>query len=405
MDNYDLFVKKNIELYGEEVIRYRREFHKNPEIGFEEYKTSEMIVNYLNDIGLKAIRRVAKTGVVVDINPHIDFYCVAIRVDIDALPITEETGMDYQSLNVGKMHACGHDGHISIGLGIARILNEIKDSLQARVRIIFQPAEEGLGGAKQMILDGVLDNPKPDLILGLHIWPSLESGKIGIKEGPIMAAGDKFTLRLIGVEGHGSSPHLAIDPTIMAAEIIQGFQNIVGRKIDSLKPAVISVGTITSGKSFNTIPYDVLMTGTTRYIDENLQGELKKNMEMLIENITKLNGGSYEFNYEPTFNVTNSDRRLVELCIKAMDEKRLSNNLVYLQNPSMASEDFSEYEKYVPGLYFFIGNKNEEKGCTFPLHSSKFKIDEDILLKAVEILCYLIKYYVDNKEVEIDRRV
>lgn len=397
MDNYELFVKKFVDLFKDELIQLRREFHKFPEIGFEETKTSEMIKEYLTKIGISNIVEIASTGVIVDLNSHIKDYCIAIRVDMDALPINEETNLEFKSLSPNRMHACGHDGHITIGLGLIRVLNEIKDSIQSRIRFIFQPAEEGLGGAKQMVLEGALQKPKPDIILGFHIWPYLNTGEIGIIEGPTMAAGDKFLVRLIGEEGHGSTPHLAIDPTIMAAEVIQGFQNIVGRKVNALDPAVISVGTIKSGNSFNTIPAEVTITGTTRYIQKYLKEFLKDNMELLIKSVTGLNGGTYEFNYESCFELTTSDKRLVKTFKSTLNDKGISKNLVVFNNPIMASEDFSEYEIYVPGLYFFIGTRNEEKGCIYPLHSSKYMIDEDVIPKSIELLCYLIEGYVGKE--------
>jgi amidohydrolase len=379
------FIKTNTD----EIVNIRREFHKIPELGLEELKTTKAIFDYLDSLGLKVNVGEGNTGVVAEINENIQDYCMAFRFDIDALPITEETGLPYSSTHAGRMHACGHDGHIAIGLGLAKLINEIKNYIPSRVRFIFQPAEEGLGGAKKMVAEGALQNPIPNLIVGLHIWPYLNSGEIGIKDGPVMAAGDKFYIKLIGKEGHGSTPHLAIDPTIMAAEIIQGLQNIVSRKINASESSVISVGTIRSGNSFNTVPSDVEITGTTRFTNMELREVLKRDMEKLIKGVTVSNDGRYVFNYEKCFDVTKSDMELVKILKSTISTTIGIGRIVELESPSMASEDFSEYENYIPGLYFFLGTKNKEKDCIYPLHNSRYNFDEDILPLAINLLARL----------------
>jgi len=379
------FIHKN----NSEILNIRREIHKYPEIGFEEFKTSEMIKTYLMESGLSP-QNIAGTGVIVDINTNIKDYCIALRFDIDALPIFEDTGLEFSSAHDGKMHACGHDGHIAIGLGLAKMLNEIKDNIPARIRLIFQPAEEGLGGASKIIKEGALEDPNPNLIIGLHIWPYLESGKIGIKTGPVMAAGDKYYVRLVGKQGHGSSPHLAIDPTIMAAEIIQGFQKISSRFVNPIDPVVISVGTINGGESFNTIPASVEITGTTRFVDIELRKEIESRMEDIINGVVIASRGSYEFVYEKCFDVTTSDEELVNILESTAYEIIGQDNVIRVANPNMASEDFSEYEKLIPGLYFFVGTRNEDKDCVYPLHNSKYKLDEDIISNAITLLGKLV---------------
>lgn len=385
LENINELIKKLVKENNEEVINLRQSFHKIPERGFEEYKTSKEIFEYLKSLGLK-VKRIAKTGVIADINDDILDYCIALRFDIDALPIEEETGVDYSSTYKGMMHACGHDGHISIGLGLAKLLMSIKNLIPARIRFIFQPAEEGLGGAKQMIKEGVLENPKPNLIIGLHIWPYIKSGNIGIKSGPVMAAGDKFYIKLIGKEGHGSGPHLTVDPTIMASEVIQGFQKIISRNINPVEPSVISIGTINGGNSFNTIPNCVELTGTTRFTNMNLREVIKNRMEDIIKSVVHENGGMYEFIYYNCFDVTDSDEKLVNIIRKTATELIGNEKVILLDNPSMASEDFSEYERFVPGLYFFLGTNNKEKNCIYPLHHSKFNLDEEILSIGVNLM-------------------
>lgn len=380
------YIKEFIEVNASNIIGLRREFHQIPELGFEEFKTSECIANYLENLGINVVKRIAKTGIVVDINENNSDYCIALRFDIDALPIWEDTGLPFSSIHKGKMHACGHDGHIAIGLGIANLINEIKDEIPSRVRLIFQPAEEGLGGAKSMVNNGVLKNPTPDVIIGFHIWPDLDTGEIGIRNGPIMSAGDRYKIKLIGKEGHGSKPHLAIDPTIMAAEVINGLQNIVGRNIDALEPVVISVGTINGGNSFNTIPSNVEITGTTRFQNSELREVIKNEIEGLVKGVTISHNGKYEFQYEECFDVTQSDPKLVSLLRSAIQENVGDIKVVELEKPTMVSEDFSEYEKYIPGIYFFIGTKDKHENSFYPLHNSRYTLDENTLLIAVEII-------------------
>lgn len=391
MKEFDILANKIIERNQHEIIDLRREFHKYPELGFQEFKTSRMIWAYLDQLELDDKSKIAGTGVVVDVNPHIMDYCIALRFDIDALPIAEETDLEFASKHSGNMHGCGHDGHIAIGLGLAKLLKEVKDLIPARIRLIFQPAEEGLGGAKKMIDGGALSNPTPNLIIGLHIWPYLNSGCFGIKSGPIMAAGDKYFLKFIGKEGHGSSPHLAVDPTIMTAEVIQGFQNIIGRVMDPVESAVISVGTIHGGNSFNTIPSFVEITGTTRFTDMELRKKLEEKMTNLIKGIAISNGATYEFNYEKCFDVTTSDKELVEILRSTINETVGEGKIIDLEGSSMASEDFSEYEHHIPGLYFFLGTMNKERDCIYPLHNSKYNLDEEVLPCAVKVLGNLVR--------------
>lgn len=389
LENINEVIKNLVNENNEEVINLRRSFHMIPELGLKEYKTSREIYKYLYSLGLN-VQRVAETGIIADINEDILDYCIALRFDIDALPIYEETDVNYFSTHQGMMHACGHDGHISIGLGLAKLLLSIKSLIPARIRFIFQPAEEGLGGANLMIKEGVLDNPTPNLIIGIHIWPYIQSGNIGIKSGPVMAAGDKFYVKLIGKEGHGSGPHLTVDPTIMSSEVIQGFQKIVSRNINPVEPSVISIGTISGGNSFNTIPNNVELTGTTRFTNMNLREIIKNRMEDIIKSVVHENGGTYEFIYNDCFDVTNSDEELVNIIRKTATELIGNENIILLDKPSMASEDFSDYERFIPGLYFFLGTNNKEKNCIYPLHHSKFNLDEDILSIGINLIGKLV---------------
>ena len=391
MDNIDDRIRKFAFENKEELIELRRELHKYPEIGFEEFKTSKIISDYLEGLGLNVRKGIASTGVVADINSHIDDYTVALRFDIDGLPITEETGLDYSSNNIDKMHACGHDGHITIGLGMAKLLCEIKESIPARIRLIFQPAEEGKGGAKKMVEEGVLKDPVPNLIIGFHIWPYLNTGEVGLKSGPVMAAGDKFHIKLLGKGGHGSSPHLAIDPILMAAEVIQGLQKIVSRNIATSESAVLSLGTIEGGSSFNIIPSEVELSGTIRVDNTDLRGIIEERMEDVLKGVALGSGGGYEFDYESCFKLTTSHEELVDILYKSICESLGEEKAIFLESCNMTSEDFSEYEEYIPGLYFFLGTRNEDKDCVHPLHNPLYKLDEDTLPIGIIVLGTLLK--------------
>ncbi len=384
-------IKKFVLENKEELIKLRREFHRYPEIGFKEFKTSKMISDYLEELGLDVKKGIAGTGVVADINTHIDDYTVALRFDIDGLPVKEETGLDYSSKNEGTMHACGHDGHITVGLGMAKLLCEIGEFIPARIRLIFQPAEEGLGGAKKMVEEGVLKDPVPNLIIGFHIWPYLKTGEVGFKSGPVMAAGDEFHIKLLGKGSHGSSPHLAVDPILMAAEFIQGLQKIVSRNISSSESAVISIGTIEGGSSFNIIPSDIKLSGTVRVDNTDLREFIKEKMENVLKGVTLGSGGEYEFSYESCFKLTTSCEELVDILYKSICESLGEDKAIHLKNCNMTSEDFSEYEEYIPGLYFFLGTGNEEKDCIYPLHNPSYRLDEDTLTTGIIVLGTLLK--------------
>ena len=378
-------VQKHVLEITPQMIEWRRFFHQYPELGFEEVKAADKISLLLKEWGYEVTTGIGETGVIGFLNNHSDF-TLGLRFDMDALPITEATDLPFKSKHAGIMHACGHDGHMSVGLGVAYVLAQLKQSILGNIKVIFQPAEEGLGGARAMIADGVLENPKVDVILGLHIWPELDSGTVGVRPGTIMAAADRFDIALYGSGGHGGQPHLAVDPITLSAEVIEGLQTIVSREVAPTQPVVISIGSIHGGTAFNIIPNRVELTGTIRTADEAVREHVLKRIEDKVQAIVRGNNASCDIHFKRCFYQTFNDRRLVDEFRSTVIALWGAETLVDLQAPTMTGEDFSEYQRVIPGLYVFVGTRNEDKGLTFPIHHEKYSIDEDILGFGVEVM-------------------
>jgi amidohydrolase len=378
-------VQKHVLEITPQMIEWRRFFHEYPELGFEEVKAAEKIGSLLREWGYEVTTGIGKTGVIGFLNNNSDF-TLGLRFDMDALPITEATDLPFSSKHAGIMHACGHDGHMSVGLGVAYVLAQLKQSISGNIKVIFQPAEEGLGGALAMIEDGVLENPKVDVILGLHIWPELDSGTVGVRPGTIMAAADKFEITLYGSGGHGGQPHLAIDPITLSAEVIEGLQTIVSREVAPTEPVVISIGSVHGGTAFNIIPNQVELTGTIRTADEAVRERVLKRIEEKVQAIVKGNNASCDIHFKRCFYQTFNDDSLVEEFRSTVIDSWGAETLVDLKAPTMTGEDFSEYQRVIPGLYVFVGTRSEAKGLTFPIHHEKYSIDEDVLDFGVEVM-------------------
>ena len=359
--------------YEDEVIRLRRDFHKHPELGFEENRTSGIVRDYLNDLGIET-RVMAKTGVVGEINNEGNKR-IAIRADMDALPINEENDVPYRSIYPGKMHACGHDAHTAMLLVTAKILSQME--FEGNIRFIFQPAEEGLNGARKMVEEGAIDGV--DSIFGLHVWANLPSGNIAISPGPVLANVDLFRVVIKGKGGHGASPHETVDPIVASSYIISSLQSIVSRNVDPMKSAVITVGKINGGTAFNIIPENVEFEGTVRTFDEDVHNLIEKRISELIENEARAFGAKGKIEYKHLNYATVNDENLARIGRKVA--ARIMN--VVEQEPDMGGEDFSEYARIIPGLFAFLGTRNEEKGIIYPHHNPRFNVDEDALIYGV----------------------
>ena len=367
-----------------DLIQLRRHLHAHPELSGQEYQTAALVAGELRKSGWEVKEAVGRTGVVAEIGNN-NGPIIALRVDMDALPIEERTGLDYSSSTPGLMHACGHDLHTCIGLGVAKVLAK-KEFTTSKIRIIFQPAEEIAQGANWMRAEKVLDGVKA--LFGVHVYPDLSVGKIGIKSGTFTAAAAELEIDIIGNGGHGARPHEGIDSIWIAAKVISGLQEAISRRLDALKPVVISFGKISGGNAFNVIAEKVKLLGTVRCLDSNLYEQLPQWIENIVKNIASNYGAQAHINFRSIAPPVYNDPKLTNLlsnCAKHfMDEE----NIVYLDNPSLGAEDFAFLLQDVPGTMFRLGVAGE-KGCA-PLHSGKFSLDERSLELGIKILAQAI---------------
>lgn len=362
-----------------ELVNIRRHLHENPELGFEEVATAQYIADYLAGLGLEVTRQVAKTGVVALIRGVQPGKTVAIRADMDALPIQELNEVPYKSKHPGKMHACGHDAHVAAAIGAARILWELRDQINGNVKFIFQPAEEAPGGAEPMIAAGVLENPAVDAIIGGHVWGSLESGIIEVMSGPTMASSDIIRLKIIGKGGHAAQPHTTIDPIVIASEIVGALQKLVSRQTDPFESVVISICSFHAGDVFNVIPHSAYLEGAVRTLNNELRQELPHKIEKIIRGITEPYGATYELDYYLGYPVTVNDPGVTETVRKAAVSVLGADKVRVAARASMGGEDYAYFLNKVPGTYIRIGTRNPEKGICQEMHHPRFDIDEAVL--------------------------
>ena len=379
-------IKKEIQKISEHIYSYRRDFHQYPELSFQEYRTAETISKHLESFGIEHRTGVGKTGVVGEI-VFGDGPTVALRADMDALPIQEVGDLKYKSKNEGVMHACGHDGHMAILLGAANALSKNKKLKKGKVRFIFQPAEEGSGGARYMIKDGCLD--QVDEIYGLHLWNYQPVGEIGVKNGPIMAAADMFDIIIKGKGGHGATPQGTVDAIVVASNLITMLQTIVSRNTNPLDNTVVTIGEINGGQNFNVIADEVRLTGTTRAYTENNRNMIKKRMQDIIDGVSKSFGAEivlkYKEGYPPTVNHEDPTKLILEASSMVVGK---GAGYPYL---SMGGEDFSYYLQKVPGCFFFVGSAPDKNNIlSTPHHCSHFDIDERSLLIGASVYVNLI---------------
>jgi amidohydrolase len=378
-------LKKEIEALEEELINLRRDFHMHPELGYEEFRTSKIVYEYLTNLGLE-VKNIAKTGVVGLLKGNKPGKTVMLRADMDAIPQTEKTGLPFESLNKGVMHACGHDGHTAMLLVAAKILVNYKDSIAGNVKFVFQPNEEE-AGALDMINEGVLENPSVDAAFGIHLWTPLKSGEVGLAEGPIMAALEEFELTIIGKAGHTGSPHTAIDPILASTNIIQSLQSIQTREIDPLLPIAIMVGKVNGGSARNVIAHTVEIGGTIRFLFKDEEREKKillDKVERVVKGICDAMDVKYRLKYIPSNPSLLNNGKMAQYVRKAAIETfGVEDNFVEYR--CMAGEDFAEFSQRVPSTLYFIGNGNEAKGTHYPHHHPMFDLDEDTLKYGVEM--------------------
>ena len=393
----------------DKLIEWRHDFHQNPELSNREFKTAEKIAAHLKSLGLEVETNVAKTGVVGILKGDNPGKVVAIRADIDALPVTERNDLPFKSevkttfLNTetGVMHACGHDTHISILMATAEVFSKHKDKINGTIKFIFQPAEEGPppgeeGGAKLMIKQGVLDNPKVDAIFGLHINSQTPVGVIKYKTGGIMASVERFVVSVKGKQTHGSQPWSGVDPILISAKIIDGFQTIISREARLTdEAAVITVGKITSGTRFNIIPESAEMIGTVRTLDSNMRIQIMKRMNEMAADIARAYGGSATIEWQNNTVVTNNDPELTMQILPSIQKVAGEEN-VQIMKATTGGEDFSYFQEKVPGVYFFLGGMTPGNTQSFPHHTPDFKIDDRSMLLSVKAFTQITLDYLNN---------
>jgi amidohydrolase len=374
---------------ADELFEYtrdlRRDFHKHPEIGFEEFRTAGIVAEELNKLNIEVSTGVAETGVVAIIEGGKPGPVVLCRFDMDALPINEETNAEYASVNDGLMHACGHDGHTAIGLGLAKLLHKNKEALNGTVKLVFQPAEEGMGGAEKMVAEGVLENPRPDYSLGLHVWNTMPVGKFGITAGPIMAAAETMQIKIKGKGAHGAKPNEGIDPIVAASQIILGLQTIVSRNVDPKDTAVISVTAINGGTAFNIIPPEVEILGTIRSYSPETREILLRRIDEVVTGIAASMECEAEVKMTDITPVVDNDDALTHR-IQDLATDLFSADKVVSDERTMGSEDMSFLMKDIPSCFVFVGSQNKEKGFHFGHHHPKFDIDEKALRNGLALM-------------------
>lgn len=380
-------ILKEIESLKDELIALRRDFHMHPELGFEEFRSSEIIANYLKDLGLEVTTGIAKTGVVGLLRGKGEGKTILLRADMDALPVPEENDLEYKSVYEGKSHACGHDGHMAMLLIAAKILTKHKDQLNGNIKFLFQPNEED-AGAKFMIEEGVLENPKVEAAHAIHLWTPIKSGDVGITAGPVMGAHDNFKITITGKGGHTSAPHDSIDPIIAASALIQSAQAIQSREINVLKPTSLMFGKINAGTAPNIIPEVVEIEGSIRYLyagDDQSQEKPRVRLKKMVESVSEVYRTKGEIEFFPSSLAVINDANMAEMIKGETQQIVERNNGNVVSYVCMAGEDFSEFGNKVPSVLTFVGTGNEEVDSHYPHHHPRFNIDEDTLATGVEV--------------------
>lgn len=373
---------------NEQVVTWRRYLHENPELSFHEEKTSQFIYDTLLSFGNLDVTRPTKTSVMARLIGSKPGKTIAVRADMDALAITEENEVPFASKNPGVMHACGHDGHTAMLLGTAKVLSGLHDRISGEVRFLFQHAEEIYpGGAEEMVSAGVMDGV--DLVIGTHLWASLEVGKVGVVYGPMMAAPDTFKITVKGRGGHAALPHQTVDSIAIGAQIVTNLQHIVSRTTDPLDNLVVSVTQFVAGTADNVIPGSIWLGGTVRSFDQALRESIPVKMERIVKGITEAHEAEYEFEYQygyrPVINDHEVTRVIEETVLEVFGEEALD-----LMKPNMGGEDFSAFQQKAPGAFFYVGAGNVEKGIIYPHHHARFDIDETALENGVQTFLHSI---------------
>jgi len=384
------------------LVEIRRDLHQHPELSNREFRTAGIVAEHLKGLGLSVQTGVAHTGVVGLLEGDRPGPTIAVRADMDALPIQELNVVPYRSEHDGVKHACGHDVHTTVGLGVAEVLSQIRTMLAGSVKFIFQPAEEGApagetGGAYLMLDEGVLDNPSVESILGLHVMPTLDAGKLGYHAGPVWASNDAIELVIHGRKTHGAYPHTGIDAILVVSHVLQALQTLVNRSVDVRDPLLISFGMIQGGNQFNVIADEVRLLGMMRCLSPELRRTAPGRIEELVRGITNSFGASHSLKFTPGAPVTMNHPKMVEKAVPVL-EAAVGKANVLLQKPQMGAEDFACYAERVPGFYFMLGVRNESRGITEMLHTPHFDVDEACLSVGVQAMSSLVLEYLSSHQ-------
>jgi len=381
-----------VEGLREKLVAWRRDFHMHPELSYKEERSAAIIAEQLRRLGFEVRTKVARTGVVGLLRGSQSGPVVAFRFDMDALPVTEETGAPYASTVEGQMHACGHDGHMAMGMGLAELLAAARDEIKGAVKLLFQPAEEGGNGAEAMMKEGALENPRPDMFVASHVWIERPVGSADVSNGPVLAAADKWDCTVRGRGGHGAMPHHTADPIVATAQVISALQTVVSRNVPPLETAVVSVGSIRGGDAFNVIPEEVRMTGTIRTYDRTTRDLVVQRVREVIHGVAAACGVTAELRVRSLTPAVINDGSVADVVRKAAQET-LGEEHVTSKERTTGSEDAALFMQEVPGCYFFLGASNPERGMVFPHHSSRFDFDEEALIYGVAILARVAAHY------------
>ena len=376
----------------QQLIAWRRDFHAHPELGFEEKRTAGIVADTLGELGYRVETGIAKTGVIGLLEGTKSGPTVMIRFDMDALPITEENETDYVSQNPGVMHACGHDAHVAIGLGVATLMAQYRDEIGGTVKLVFQPGEEGMNGAEVMVAEGALEDPRPDVFLATHVWNDKPTGIIDVTPGAVMAAAERWACTVRGKGGHGALPHQTVDPVVIAAQIVMALQTIVSRNVNPLETAVVTVGTINGGDAFNIIPNQVELTGTIRTYNPEVREMVLQRLRQVAEDIAAAHGAEADVTLTPLTPAVINDAQVAEH-VRAAAQAVVGPDNISVGERTMGSEDAAFFMQDVPGCYFFLGSADPARGLNAPHHNSHFDIDEEALALGVAVMMHAAAHY------------
>ena len=365
------------------IIQLRRDLHRIPETAYTEKKTSAYVANCLNNLKLEVKTEIARYGVVGLMKTGRPGPTLMIRADMDALPLKENTGLAFASEHEGAMHACGHDAHMAMVLGAATVFNTLKDEISGNIKFLFQPAEEGPGGAEPMIKAGVMESPKVDYSIGCHVWPDIPEGTIGVRPGPFMAAMDRFDIKIKGKGGHGAMPHLSVDALEVGAQVVNALQRIVSRKMDPLEPTVVTIGTFHAGTAFNIIPAEAEMSGTTRTFNPDIWNSWEARIAKVVRGVCDSMGCDFELKFSKGYPVTINDASMAEI-VRGCAAKVVGEDRVVVPRKTLGGEDFAYYLQRSQGCYFALGVGRDG---AVPVHNPAFDFNEDVMLLGMETHC------------------